>query len=88
MTAIIMTPDLLPSLRERGVQLEAAKEPAGDGQYLPVIRLVRYSARSPKCGETVYLHDGRREFPGLLLGKYDEEPAEFDRFTKTGSPLR
>ncbi|QQX84422.1 hypothetical protein JJQ59_00050 [Cupriavidus necator] len=89
---IIMAPDLLLSLRERGVQLEAAKEPAGDGQHVRVIRLVRYSGRCPKCGETVHLYDGRREFPGRLVGKCDEHPAEhvysFDRFTKTGSPLR
>lgn len=89
---IIMAPDLLLSLRERGVQLEAAKEPADDGQHIRVIRLVRYSGRCPKCGETVHLHDGRREFPGRLVGKCDEHPAEhvysFDRFTKTGSPLR
>ncbi|CAG2159412.1 hypothetical protein LMG26411_06685 [Cupriavidus numazuensis] len=89
---IIMAPDLLLSLRERGVQLEAAKEPAGDGQHVRVIRLVRYSARCPKCGEAVHLYNGRREFPGRLVGKCDEHPAEhvysFDRFTKTGSPLR
>lgn len=89
---IIMAPDVLLSFRDRHVQLEAAKESADDGQHVRVIRLVRYSAPCPRCGETVHLHDGRREFPGRLVGKCDEYPAEhvysFDRFTKTGKPLR
>ncbi len=89
---IIMAPDVLLSFRERNVQLEAAKELAGDGQHVRVIRLVRYSAHCPKCGETVHLHDGQKEFPGRLIGKCEEYPAEhvysFDRFTKTGNPLR
>jgi len=89
---IIMAPDVLLSFRDHHVQLEAAKESAEDGQHVRVIRLVRYSAPCPRCGETVHLHDGRREFPGRLVGKCDEYPAEhvysFDRFTKTGKPLR
>ncbi|MDO3525217.1 hypothetical protein, partial [Ralstonia pseudosolanacearum] len=89
---IIMAPDVLLSFRDQYVQLEAAKEPLDDGQHVRVIRLVRYSARCPKCGETVHLHDGRKEFPERLIGKCEEYPAEhvysFDRFTKTGSPLR
>jgi len=89
---IIMAPDLLLSFRDQNVQLEAAKEPVDDGQRVRVIRLVRYSAPCPKCGETVHLHGGRREFPGRLIGRCDEYPAEhvysFDRFTKTGGPLR
>lgn len=89
---IIMAPDVLLSFREQNVQLEAVKELMGDGQHVRIIRLVRYSARCPKCGETVHLHDGRKEFPERLIGKCEEYPAEhvysFDRFTKTGSPLR
>lgn len=89
---IIMAPDVLLSFRDQNVQLEAAKEPVDDGQHIRVIRLVRYSGRCPKCGETVHLHSGRKEFPGRLIGKCDEHPAEhvysFDRFTKTGNPLR
>ncbi|MHA6825706.1 hypothetical protein ACQUJV_05730 [Ralstonia pseudosolanacearum] len=89
---IIMAPDVLLSFREQNVQLEAAKEPVDDGQQVRIIRLVRYSGRCPKCGETVHLHDGRKEFPGRLIGKCDEHPAEhvysFDRFRKTGGPLR
>ncbi|WP_247539163.1 hypothetical protein [Ralstonia pseudosolanacearum] len=89
---IIMAPDVLLSFRDQNVQLEAAKEPVDGDQHVRVIRLVRYSAPCPKCGETVHLHDGRREFPGRLIGKCDEYPSEhvysFDRFTKTGIPLR
>jgi len=89
---IIMAPDALLSLRERGVQLEATKETTADGGSLRVIRLVRYSARCPICGEDVHLQDGRKEFPGRLVGRCDEHPAEhvfsFDRHTKVGKPLR
>lgn len=89
---IIMAPDPLLSWREQNVQVEAVREPVDGEPPVRVIRLVRYSGRCPKCGEAVHLHDGRREFPGRLVGKCDEYPAEhvysFDRFTKTGSPLR
>lgn len=89
---IIMAPDALVSLRERGVQLEAAKEKLEDGQSVRIIRLVRYSGRCPICSEDVHLHDGRKEFPGRLVGRCDEHPSEhvysFDRHTKVGKPLR
>ncbi|GAB7549427.1 hypothetical protein CS8_091320 [Cupriavidus sp. 8B] len=89
---IIMAPDALLSLSERGVQLEAAKETTANGGALRVIRLVRYSGRCPVCGEDVHLQDGRKEFPGRLVGRCDEHPAEhvfsFDRHTKVGKPLR
>lgn len=89
---IIMAPDALLSLRERGVQLEAAKEPLEDGRSVRIIRLVRYSGSCPICGEVVHLQDGGKEFPGRLVGKCDEHPAEhvfsFDRHTKVGKPLR
>ncbi|MGT2512271.1 hypothetical protein [Cupriavidus basilensis] len=89
---IIMAPDALVSLRERGVQLEAAKETLQDGQSVRIIRLVRYSGRCPICSQDVHLQDGRKEFPGRLVGRCDEHPAEhvfsFDRHTKVGKPLR
>lgn len=89
---IIMAPDALVSLRERGVQLEAAKETSDDGQSVRIIRLVRYSGRCLVCGEEVHLQDGRKEFPGRLVGRCDEHPSEhvysFDRHTRTGKPLR
>lgn len=89
---IIMAPDALLSLRERGVQLEAAKEPTEGGQSVRIIRLVRYSGHCPICGEDVHLQDGKKEFPGRLVGRCDEHPAEhvysFDRHTKVGKPLR
>ncbi|WP_454737173.1 hypothetical protein [Cupriavidus necator] len=89
---IIMAPDALVSLRERGVQIEAAKEPSADGQSVRIIRLVRYTGRCPICGEDVHLQDGKKEFPDRLVGRCDEHPAEhvfsFDRHTKVGKPLR
>ncbi|MBP0639118.1 hypothetical protein [Cupriavidus sp. AcVe19-6a] len=89
---IIMAPDALLSLRERGVQLEAVKEMSDDGHSVRIIRLVRYSGRCPICGEDVHLQDGEREFPDRLVGRCDEHPAEhvfsFDRHTKVGKPLR
>jgi len=89
---IIMAPDILVSFSERGVQLEAAKERDDEGNQVRVIRLVRYSGDCPVCGETVHLEDGRREFPGRLVGRCDEHPAEhvfsFDRHTRSGRPLR
>lgn len=89
---IIMAPDALVSLRERGVQLEASKEKLEDGESIRIIRLVRYAGRCPICSEDVYLHDGRKEFPGRLVGRCDEHPAEhvysFDRHTRVGKPLR
>ncbi len=89
---IIMAPDALVSLRERGVQLEAAKENMEDGQSVRIVRLVRYSGRCPICSEHVYLHDGRKDFPGRLVGRCDEHPSEhvysFDRHTRVGKPLR
>lgn len=89
---IIMAPDILVSFSERGVQLEAAKEPDDEGDHLRIIRLVRYSGNCPICGETVHLEDGGREFPKRLIGRCDEHPAEhiysFDRHTRSGRPLR
>ena len=89
---IIMAPDALVSLRERGVQLEAAKETSDDGQSVRIIRLVRYTGRCPICGEDVHLQDGGKEFPGRLVGRCDEHPAEhvysFDRHTRVGHLLR
>lgn len=89
---IIMAPDALVSLRERGVQLEAAKETSDDGQSVRIIRLVRYSGRCPICSDDVHLHDGGKEFPGRLIGRCDEHPAEhvysFDRHTRVGHFLR
>lgn len=89
---IIMAPDALLSIRERGVQLEAAKEAAEDGSSVRVIRLVRYAGHCPICGELVHLQDGRAEFRGRLVGRCEEHPAEhvfsFDRHTKVGKPLR
>ncbi len=89
---IIMAPDILVSIRERCVQLEAGKEPTGDGSHVRVIRLVRYSGDCPVCGETVHLQNGGREFHSRLVGRCDEHPAEhvfsFDRHSRTGRPLR
>ncbi|WP_211960889.1 hypothetical protein [Cupriavidus plantarum] len=89
---IIMAPDILVSIRERSVQLEAAKEKDDDGNNVRVIRLVRYCGNCTFCGELVHLEEGRREFAGRLIGRCDEHPAEhifsFDRHTRTGHPLR
>ncbi len=89
---IIMAPDALLSLRERGVQLEAAREVTRDRGPVRVLRLVRYSARCPICADIIHLQDGRKEFPGRLVGRCEEHPAEhvysFDRHTRIGKPLR
>lgn len=89
---IIMAPEPLLSLRERGVQLEAAREATEDRSPVRVLRLVRYSARCPVCADTIYLREGGSEFPGRLVGRCEEHPAEhvysFDRHTRVGKPLR
>lgn len=89
---IIMAPDALLSLRERGVQLEAAREVTEDRGSIRVLRLVRYSARCPICADTIHLRDGGKEFLGRLVGRCEEHPAEhvysFDRYTRIGKPLR
>lgn len=89
---LIMAPDVMVGFTELNVQLELARERPADGEPFRVLRLVRYSAKCAVCGETVHLADGKREFPGRLVGRCSEQPREhvysFDRHTRIGRPLR
>jgi hypothetical protein len=89
---LIMAPDVMVGFTERNVQLELARERPADEKPYRVLRLVRYSAKCAVCGETVHLADGKREFPGRLVGRCSEQPREhvysFDRHTRIGKPLR
>jgi hypothetical protein len=87
-----MAPDVMVGFTELNVQLELARERPADEEPYRVLRLVRYSAKCAVCGETVHLADGKREFPGRLVGRCSEQPREhvysFDRHTRIGKPLR
>lgn len=89
---LIMAPDVMVGFTELNVQLELARERPADEEPYRVLRLVRYSAKCAVCGETVHLADGKREFPGRLVGRCSEQPREhvysFDRHTRIGKPLR
>lgn len=84
---IVQAPDLLVALSEKQAQIELYKE--GDLRF---IRLVRYSAPCPACGATIYLDDGKPDFPRRLVGRCSESPREhifsFDWVTKRGAILR
>ena len=89
---LIMAPDVMVGFTELNVQLELARERPADEEPFRVMRLVRYSAKCAVCGETVHLADGKKEFPGRLIGRCSEQPREhvysFDRHTRIGRPLR
>lgn len=53
---------------------------------------VRYAAVCPVCGGRVFARSGGLGFPGRIVGRCEEAPAEhvfsFDHVTRTGQPLR
>lgn len=86
---ITMAPLLFTAFNEVDhAQLELvtlSDDPSGAKREM---RLVRYSAQCPICSSRVLLRRGGRQFPGRLVGRCEESPAEhvfsFDRMQQSG----
>ncbi|PXX51130.1 hypothetical protein [Aquitalea magnusonii] len=86
---ITMAPALLTAYKEiDDTQLELMSLPHDKNGAKKAIRLVRYSAVCPICLGKISLRSGGRRYPGRLVGRCEEVPAEhvfsFDRMRKIG----
>lgn len=85
---LMIAPETFVAFRDKPAQLELITAENNKKS----IQLVRYKASCPVCGASVYLSDGKPDFPRRLVGRCIESPREhvfsFDRVTRMGYALR
>lgn len=85
---LMMAPESFIGFRDKPAQLELITVE----NKKKSIQLVRYKASCPICGASVYLDNGKPDFPRRLIGRCSESPREhiysFDRVTRMGYALR
>jgi hypothetical protein len=87
---LIIAPDVVLPWAEPFGQLQLVRERGG--KRTGWLNLVRYSASCPVCAGTIELTEGRRDFPGRIIGRCRESPLEhvysFDPVSLSGRALR
>lgn len=86
---IVMAPMFFTRFNEvENAQLELVTLAEDSTGATKEIRLVRYSAQCPICSARVLLRGGGYQYPGRLIGRCEESPAEhafsFDRVASRG----
>jgi hypothetical protein len=87
---LAIAPDIVLRWDEPYGQLQLIRDRAGKRSGW--LTLMRYSGTCPICAATVELTEGRRDFPGRIIGRCRDAPLEhvfsFDPVSLTGTPLR